>query len=88
MNYPNQIRKNYNVRNQRLSEALRNGATRTDEPARRHKGKCNICRRAEFGGGLSVFHLRDGSELLVGERCAGYLDYLIAHPHDALSLLR
>jgi len=88
LNYPQQIRKNYNVRNQRLSEALRNGATRTDGPDRRHKRKCDICRRAEFGGGLFVYHLRDGSELLVGERCAGYLDYLTAHPHDAPSLLR
>jgi hypothetical protein len=88
MNYPQQIRKNYKIRNQRLSDALRDGATRINPTAPTRGGKCAICRRAELGGGLLVYRRRDGSELPVGERCADYMDYLIVHPHQAASLLR
>jgi hypothetical protein len=86
LNIPEKIRRNYKIRNERLFAALQDGVTRTDEPARTGGEKCAICHRAEWGGGLLIYHRRDGSELLAGGTCAEYLDYLVIHPHDAPTL--
>jgi hypothetical protein len=82
------IRRNYGIRNQRLSAALTDGATRTNGPVRATAQKCDICNRVEHGGGLVVYRRRDGSDLLTGGRCDQYLSYLIANPGIAQRLLR
>ena len=46
-----------------------------------------ICRQPEWGRGLLVYEQRDGSELLIGRRCAEYLDYLLSHRDRARQLL-
>jgi hypothetical protein len=76
----------YRSRRQRLSHAIHNEPVRTNEL--RSGGICAICTRDERTGGLIVYRLRGGSELLVGHRCAEYLDYLLAHPGKADDLLR
>jgi hypothetical protein len=73
------LEKNYKVRKRRLVCAVQDGARRTD---RLHSGgeTCAVCNLREHGGGLVIYQLQNGQELLVGHRCAEYLDYLIAHP--------
>jgi len=68
----------YKSRKRRLSYGLENQAVRTEET--RNGGVCDICVRQERSGGLIVFRLRDGSELLAGHRCAEYLDHLSSLP--------
>lgn len=75
--------KNYQKRKRRLREAIENGAQRTDKPLRSNGEGCAMCNRKEHGGGLVTYLLRDGQELLVGQTCAEYLDYLAAHPDYA-----
>lgn len=82
------IRKNYPVRNKWLLAALQDGATRTRDAPRVQGEPCAICRRREHGGGLFPFRQRDGQELLLGERCALFLDYLMSHQGEAGELLR
>jgi hypothetical protein len=82
------IRKNFPIRNRRLAEALRDGARRTNVPVKISGDKCGMCTRQEHGGGLSVYKRRDGSELLAGELCTKYLEYLIHHPQTSAALLR
>jgi hypothetical protein len=81
------LQKNYRVRNSRLADALRNGATRMQGKPRMHRHVCMICRRVEQGGGLLPYRQRDGEELFLGERCAAYLDYLATHPNLVKQLL-
>jgi hypothetical protein len=82
------LRRNFKRRNLRLLNAVQNDARRASETARRYGERCGICARAERGGGLSVFRMRDGSELLAGGRCAEYLDELVGRSQDAPRLLR
>jgi hypothetical protein len=77
------LEKNYKPRRRRLCDALRDEAQRTDQPLNSNKGRCAICTLKEHGGGLVPYRLRDGQELLLGHRCAQYLEYLIAHPEYA-----
>jgi hypothetical protein len=80
---PERLDKNYAPRKRRLADALQGGARRADRPIRSEGGLCAICHRKEHGGGLVPYELRDGHELLVGHRCAEYLDYLASHPEYA-----
>jgi hypothetical protein len=80
------IGKQPKARRDRLKDALLDGVARSSNPAQFGES-CAICTRKEHGGGLAVFRRRDGSTILVGERCAQMLDYLIAH-RRAHSLLR
>lgn len=81
------ISKQYSPRKRRLRNALSDGAIRTPNPVESHGDRCAICTRAEHGGGLFTYQSRDGSEMLLGERCAGFLDYLIANPNESQLLL-
>ena len=45
-----------------------------------------ICRRAEHGGGLFIYQSRDGSEIILGERCASFLDYIATNSRAQLLL--
>jgi hypothetical protein len=81
------IRKNYPVRNRRLAGAIEDGARRVEDQPLPERSRCAICQRQEHGGGLFAYQQRDGQALLVGERCALYLGYLIAHPDQAPELL-
>jgi hypothetical protein len=77
------LEKNYKPRRRQLALALHDGARRTDSALRTGGECCVICGRRETGGGLIVYRLRDGQDLLLGHRCAEYLDYLIEHPEFA-----
>jgi hypothetical protein len=70
------LEKNYKVRKQRLADALRGGARRTDRPLQFDGEKCTICNQPEHGGGLLIYQLQNGDNLPVGHRCAEYLEYL------------
>lgn len=81
------LRKNYRSRNRRLLVAMQDGASCTNQ-IRISGEKCSICNRSEHGGGLFTYRMRDGSGLLVGHRCAEYLDHLGASSlQHALTLL-
>jgi len=80
------ILKQYSPRKRTLKTVLSNGARRTPRVESRGD-RCVICTRAEHGGGLSIYRCRDGSEILLGKRCAGFLDHLIANPNRAQPLL-
>jgi hypothetical protein len=41
-----------------------------------------ICKRKERSGGLFHFEQRNGQLLLLGERCAQYLNHLLGNPGD------
>jgi hypothetical protein len=77
----------YKPRKAKFASAFFNGATRTGN-MRASGERCEMCDRKEHGGGLSVFRLRDGDEMLAGGRCGVYVDYLIAHPTRARAMLR
>jgi hypothetical protein len=81
------IRRQYKPRKDRLKAAVNDGATRTSKPLKSLGEKCAICTRAEHGGGLLTYQKRDGSELLVGSRCARFVDYLNLHTNNMQSLL-
>lgn len=81
------IRKNYRVRKQRLLEAVQSEVVRTPEAPRSRGETCAMCCLKEHGGGLFLYRQRDGQELVVGKRCAQYLDYLRAHPNRVRELL-
>jgi hypothetical protein len=81
------IRKNYLVRNRRLAAALEDEPVRIIAGLQAALGRCAICGRNEHGGGLVSYKPRNGGEFLVGERCATYLDHLIAHRDKAGELL-
>lgn len=72
MDIVEQINKNFDVRNQRIFNAVRREPTRTIEKVVNER--CHLCGRF---GLLIVYRLRDGSELLAGGRCARYLDFVI-----------
>jgi len=68
-----------NDRRRRMVGAVQNGATRSDG-LRVGGERCAFCNKKERGGGLRIYHLRNGEELLVGHpRCTDYLEYLISH---------
>jgi hypothetical protein len=73
--------------NRRLESAIDAGAVRIEDRPLFEGMKCAICRQPERGGDLLAFSLREGQELLAGERCALYLGYLIAHPDRRNGLL-
>jgi hypothetical protein len=77
----------YKTRKSRFVKAIDDGAIRGNMPYRAHGGRCAMCNREDHVGGLCSFQLRDGNEMVVGRRCAEFLDYLIAHPARACSLL-
>lgn len=77
------LEKNYKIRKRRLTNAIRDGAERSARPLRTTGEACAICLLKEHGGGLLVYQLRDGQELLVGHKCADYIDYLVSHPDYA-----
>jgi hypothetical protein len=77
----------YKPRRARISAVYFDGPRRTGSRQTRGE-RCAICNRKEHGGGLAVFRLRDGNQVLVGGRCADFLDYLIAHPTRARAMLR
>jgi hypothetical protein len=79
----NCLEKNYKIRKRRLADALQDGARLANLPVRSIGEPCAICTFVERGGGLFTYHLRNGDELLLGHRCAEYLNYLIAHPDHA-----
>ncbi len=78
----------YAPRKRRLREAIEDNAARLGERKQKTKQRCAICTRIEDGGGLLCYKLRDGQELLVGDRCATYLDCLIADPKWARDVLK
>jgi len=53
-----------NNRRQRMVGAVQDGARRTEE-LRFVGEKCAFCNKKERGGGLRIYHLRNGEELLV-----------------------
>lgn len=77
----------YKIRKARFAKAIDDGAIRGSRPHRAHGERCAMCNREEHVGGLCSFQLRDGNEMVVGGRCAEFLDYLIAHPTTARTLL-
>jgi len=60
------LEKNYSARKRRLVDAVQDGARRTDRPLQFGDETCAICKLKEHGGGLVVYELRNGQELLVG----------------------
>jgi hypothetical protein len=80
------ISKQYRPRKHRLKNALDDAATCVSRTTQSHGDRCAICARAEHGGGLLSYKNREGSEILLGKRCASFLDYLTDNPR-AESLL-
>lgn len=77
----------YPTRRQRFDDAVRKGARRVPGEPVREQQTCAMCLRPEVGG-LDVYRRRDGQELLVGDRCGQYLDYLAKHPEKVAQLTR
>jgi hypothetical protein len=80
--------RHYGVRKGRLLHAIQDGAVRVEGRHPSAREQCGICTRRENGGGLVRYLLRDGQELITGDRCAEYLDYLLADPRHAREVLK
>jgi hypothetical protein len=72
----------------RLCDSLRNEAQRTNQPLQSNRERCALCTQPERSRGLFTYRQRDGQELLVGHRCAEYLDYFARHPQYARDYCR
>ncbi len=78
----------FRVRKGRLSRAIQDGAVRVPGRRAAAREQCDMCKRREGGGGLVCYRLRDGQDLIVGDRCAMYIDYLTKNPTRARVILQ